>query len=93
MERNSYMTTQEIAELLGIAVISAQRMAQRGELPARKIGNRYRFNAGEVEKWLKAKAGERTKGESRQVLDALEKIDSKLDTISKQLQKLQGGRK
>jgi excisionase family DNA binding protein len=31
-------------------------MAQRGELPASKIGNQWRFNREEIDQWMKSNA-------------------------------------
>lgn len=48
------LTARELAELLGFSPSTIVDWAERGELPAFKIGGRLRFRLSEVEAWLDA---------------------------------------
>ena len=93
MTRKKLLTSKEMASILGIAQITVQRSAARGELPGRKAAGRWRFDLREVEKMFKAKSDIPADRDSSLLLAALEEINSKLDAISKQLGKIQGGRR
>lgn len=45
----------EAAALLKINAITLKRMAARGEVPAFKIGDLWRFRASALDKWLEGK--------------------------------------
>jgi len=46
------MTVREVAEYLRMHEMTIYRMARHGEIPAYKVGNRWRFNRGRIEEWL-----------------------------------------
>ncbi len=46
------LTASEVAELLGFAAGTVVDWAERGEVPAFKIGGRLRFRESEVLDWL-----------------------------------------
>jgi excisionase family DNA binding protein len=48
------LTAQEAAEFLHVAIGTVKRKAASGELPASKIGNRWRFLRDDLEDWLRA---------------------------------------
>ena len=48
------LTTDEVAELLRLSANRVLLLARRGEIPALVIDGRVRFDAGEVEDWIKA---------------------------------------
>lgn len=50
MER--LMTTEEVAELLRIDVVTVRRLVMRGELSAYRIAGEYRFTSADLEKFL-----------------------------------------
>jgi excisionase family DNA binding protein len=50
------LTVNELAELLKISRNKVVLMARRGEIPAISVGGKLRFDADEIEKWLKANA-------------------------------------
>ncbi len=52
MER--LMTTEEVAELLRIDVVTVRRLIMRGELPAYRIAGEYRFTQEGLEKFLES---------------------------------------
>lgn len=47
------MTIDEVAELLRVPKSSIYRLAQRGEIPSRKVGRHWRFHRETLEQWLK----------------------------------------
>jgi nitrogen PTS system EIIA component len=49
------LTAREIAELLGFSASTVVDWAERGKVPAFKVGGRLRFRASEVEEWLEAR--------------------------------------
>lgn len=52
MNSEPLLTKHEVAALLTLTPETVARMAARGELPARRVANRYRFDRAEVEAWL-----------------------------------------
>jgi excisionase family DNA binding protein len=50
------LTVNELAELLKISRNKVVLMARRGEIPAISVAGKLRFDAEEIEKWLKANA-------------------------------------
>jgi excisionase family DNA binding protein len=44
-------TIQEVAEIAGVHVVTAQRAARKGLLRAAKVGGEWRVSAGELERW------------------------------------------
>ena len=47
------LTTEEIAEFLRVDIVTVRRLVNRGELPAYRIGNEYRFTRIELEEFIK----------------------------------------
>jgi excisionase family DNA binding protein len=47
------MTVGEIAEYLSLDPQTVSRKAQSGELPAFKVGNRWRFDREDIDKWIR----------------------------------------
>jgi excisionase family DNA binding protein len=45
---------QAAAKILGVCVRTVKRMAERGELPAFRIVNRWRFRASALDEWMRA---------------------------------------
>ena len=52
---NPWMTLEQTAKYLQISRDSLYKKAQRGEIPASKIGNLWRFNKNKIDAWLEAK--------------------------------------
>lgn len=46
------LTARELADMLGFSAATIVDWTEAGELPAFKIGGRFRFRASEVETWL-----------------------------------------
>ena len=55
MNHLQLMSKHEVAAALDLSPETVARMARRGELPARLVAGRYRFDAAEVEAWLEAR--------------------------------------
>jgi len=49
------MTPLEIAEYLSLDVRTIYRLTKSGEIPARKVGGRWRFKKDVLDKWLSVK--------------------------------------
>lgn len=46
------LTIPEVAELLRIAEKTVYTLAQRGEIPAFKVGGQWRFSRGAIQTWI-----------------------------------------
>jgi excisionase family DNA binding protein len=47
------LTIQEVAERLGMHPVTVYRLAKEGRLPVFRIGRMLRFDADELEKWIR----------------------------------------
>ncbi|HUW22582.1 MAG TPA: helix-turn-helix domain-containing protein [bacterium] len=48
-----WMTIEEIAKYLNVSKDSIYRLAQKGEIPASKLGNLWRFKKEEIDEWMR----------------------------------------
>ncbi|RKY16977.1 MAG: DNA-binding protein [Planctomycetota bacterium] len=46
-----YLTVPQVAELLQLSEKTVYRLAQRGELPAFKVGGSWRFRRQDIDDW------------------------------------------
>jgi len=46
------MTVEDVAEYLRIPLSSVYRLAQRGKMPCKKAGRRWRFHWEAINRWL-----------------------------------------
>ncbi|HEY6284956.1 MAG TPA: Clp protease N-terminal domain-containing protein [Ktedonobacteraceae bacterium] len=63
----SLLTTEEVAEFLRVDIVTVRRLVNRGELPAYRIGNEYRFTHVDLEEFIKRQrvsTGENAKKET-----------------------------
>lgn len=60
---HEYLTTEEIAEILKVNIVTVRRWIQGKKLPATFIGKSYRVKKADFEKFLKDREG--TKEEKR----------------------------
>ena len=51
--RSNMMTVREVAAYLRISRFSVYNMVKKGELPAMKVLNKFRFNLEDLEQYLK----------------------------------------
>jgi excisionase family DNA binding protein len=51
------LTLREAADLLGIHWKTLETQARRGDIPATKIGNRWRFRTSVLDGWLASRFG------------------------------------
>jgi excisionase family DNA binding protein len=59
---DKWLTMDEMAGYIKMRWIKLYDMAQRGEIPASKIGNQWRFDREEVDQWMRSHAtGKREK--------------------------------
>ena len=63
------LTLREAANLFGIHWKTLEIQARRGEIPATKIGNRWRFRTSVLDKWLASRFGP-TRAENAGTFDA-----------------------
>jgi len=49
------LTLPEVAQLLKVAEKTVYTMAQKGELPAFKVGGQWRFRRADLDVWIDAK--------------------------------------
>ena len=54
--QNRWMTLQEVAEYLQLRKDQIYRLAQRGRIPASKVGSRWRFRRERVDQWMEGMA-------------------------------------
>ena len=52
MTHDTILTLPEVAELLRVAEKTVYTLAQRGEIPAFKVGGQWRFSRGAIEVWI-----------------------------------------
>ena len=66
MIRNEYLSVEDVARRFGVNATTVYRLAQRGRLPAFKIGNQWRFSEEMLEAWVSEQtAAERTRLQKR----------------------------
>jgi len=51
----NWMTVKELAEYLKLSEVMIYKLAQKGEVPASKIGSAWRFNQAEIDSWMMRK--------------------------------------
>jgi PTS system nitrogen regulatory IIA component len=52
MSEHEIMTVEEVADYLRVSERTVYEWAQKGEIPAGKLGTTWRFKRGEVERWV-----------------------------------------
>ncbi|MGH2372166.1 MAG: helix-turn-helix domain-containing protein [bacterium] len=52
MAQPTILTVQEVAAYLRLHAVTVYRMAQNGELPAFRVGRRWRFRRDQIEQWV-----------------------------------------
>lgn len=49
---DKWLTIDDLANYIKVSRTKLYGMAQRGEIPASKIGNQWRFDRGRIDKWM-----------------------------------------
>jgi PTS system nitrogen regulatory IIA component len=60
---DKWLTLEDLATYLKLSKTKLYGMAQRGDIPASKIGNQWRFDREEIDQWMKTHAT--SKGEAK----------------------------
>ena len=55
------LTIQEVAKLLKVADKTVYTMAQRGDLPAFKVGGLWRFRRQDIDLWINERIGQNSR--------------------------------
>lgn len=53
---DKWLTIDELADYIKMSRTKLYGMAKRGEVPASKIGNQWRFDREEIDQWMKTHA-------------------------------------
>ncbi|MCC7495154.1 MAG: helix-turn-helix domain-containing protein [Fimbriimonadaceae bacterium] len=54
---SGYLTVRETAEVLNMHFMSVYKLVQSGELPALKIGSRWKIDPGQLDDWIARRRG------------------------------------
>ena len=57
--KNQIMTLREVAQYLGLHVMTVYKLTRGGQVPAAKIGGQWRFKRDVLDKWLEAQMSRR----------------------------------
>jgi excisionase family DNA binding protein len=52
MEHPSFLTPQEVSEILRVSVYTVRRWIKEGDLPAYKVGRGWRISGAAMDEWL-----------------------------------------
>jgi len=52
-QQQSFLTPQEVSELLRVSVYTVRRWIKDGNLPAYKVGRGWRISETEIDEWLR----------------------------------------
>ena len=53
-DKSQIMTLREVAQYLGLHVMTVYKLTRGGQVPAAKIGGQWRFKRDVLDKWLEA---------------------------------------
>ena len=59
-----FITAEEVAELLRLSPNRVLLLARRGEIPSFSIDGRVRFDAREIEEWLRSRRDGKSEGQT-----------------------------
>ncbi len=63
----TWLTVKQVAEYLQLSTMMVYKLAQRGEIPAAKIGSAWRFDRDEIDAWLSPRGDERAPDSTREI--------------------------
>lgn len=52
LSMDKWLTLEQIAEYLQMSTSSIYKMAQKGKIPAYKVGRQWRFKKEEIDRWV-----------------------------------------
>ncbi len=52
-EHQSFLTPQEVSDLLRVSVYTVRRWIKEGDLPAYKVGRGWRISESDIDAWLR----------------------------------------
>ena len=81
MVQDKLLTSDELASILGIAQITVQRMAARGEIPGKRVAGMWRFDIQEVRTHLSQKSETENESEDPTKHDPFDDLAKTLDSI------------
>lgn len=61
VDKESFLTIDDLAEYLKISKSTLYKLAQAGKLPGQKIGRHWRFHKDAVDQWLKERKSSNNK--------------------------------
>lgn len=64
--QDEILTLPEVAQLLKVAEKTVYSMAQKGHLPAFKVGGQWRFKRVDLDQWIEHQKAARDVGEDRE---------------------------
>jgi excisionase family DNA binding protein len=59
-EKDQIMTLREVAQYLGLHVMTVYKLTREGRVPAAKIGGQWRFKRDVLDGWLEAQMNHRS---------------------------------
>jgi excisionase family DNA binding protein len=62
---NAAWTVRQVADYLSVNDRTVYRMAERGKLPAFKVGDAWRFRRGDIDAWIDRQQRERSGNSSK----------------------------
>ncbi|MDO4550427.1 MAG: PTS sugar transporter subunit IIA [Planctomycetia bacterium] len=69
-----YFTVEQLATYLHFQTQQVQRLAERGKIPAKRVGGEWRFSKSEIHHWLEEKIGLADEDELRSMQHALDSV-------------------
>jgi PTS system nitrogen regulatory IIA component len=60
MTDDQLMSVRELADYLNINISTVYTWSQRGQIPAMKVGNMWRYRRSEIEEWLNQRRSQPT---------------------------------
>ena len=59
INKNQIMTLREVAQYLGLHVMTVYKLTREGRLPSAKVGGQWRFKRDVLDEWLEAQMRKR----------------------------------
>ncbi|MFA4974411.1 MAG: helix-turn-helix domain-containing protein [bacterium] len=85
----TWLTVKQVAEYLQLSTMMVYKLAQKGEIPAAKIGSAWRFDRDEIDAWLSPRGEGRAPDSTREIPG---KIRDVVDRYLKNLREAFGAR-